>query len=252
MWTGTEMLVWGGSDPATGSLLADRDGIAYDPETDSWRTMSPAPFSPDHAVIATWTGHELVVSTSSAAASYDSGRDTWKTLPAPPVSMRDATGLEAAWDGREVVIVVAGLPQRKAVLFDPSTEIWGNLATPLASASPAAADLLGLRGRVVEVAWFSSQPQGLLHAMALDQGSRSWKRLSPLAPQGICDVALAKGPRVILAACSSNQVLSLDLVSNSWRRLPRAPEPVGSVAWTGHELLALTGRQLLTLEPDAK
>lgn len=41
LWTGSELLVWGGHDAAGAELV---DGAAYDPDRDRWRTMAPFPF----------------------------------------------------------------------------------------------------------------------------------------------------------------------------------------------------------------
>src|SRR5206468_6725062 len=58
VWTGNEMLVWGGLGP-TGRL---GDGSRYNPETDVWRPMSTvgAP-SVRGEQVAVWTGSEMVI-----------------------------------------------------------------------------------------------------------------------------------------------------------------------------------------------
>ncbi len=59
VWTGHEVLVWGGwiaSSADSGFVL---DGAAYDPATNAWRSMSPAPPSPPAPLSAYsgfWTG----------------------------------------------------------------------------------------------------------------------------------------------------------------------------------------------------
>jgi N-acetylneuraminic acid mutarotase len=58
VWTGVEMIVWGGSG-ATGHL---GDGGAYDPVSDSWRAL-PATFAPTPRSLhtAVWTGTDMIV-----------------------------------------------------------------------------------------------------------------------------------------------------------------------------------------------
>jgi N-acetylneuraminic acid mutarotase len=62
VWTGHEVLVWGGFVwRRTGDPRDDyaRDGAAYDPATDTWRSMAPPPPSPPaplNAFSAVWTG----------------------------------------------------------------------------------------------------------------------------------------------------------------------------------------------------
>ena len=67
VWTGNEMLVWGGDTstnfgPGTGGAGFLGNGTAYDPGTDTWRLMAtegePSPRTEHTAV---WTGREMIV-----------------------------------------------------------------------------------------------------------------------------------------------------------------------------------------------
>lgn len=63
VWTGEEMLVWGGSRRDKDTLVSEsmRDGAAYNPRTDSWRGIPPAPAPGGGGYSVTWTGTEMVV-----------------------------------------------------------------------------------------------------------------------------------------------------------------------------------------------
>ena len=73
-WTGRQMIIWGGDAGAD----ARSGGATYDPVTNSWRRLPPAPLAARNAVGA-WTGQELVVAGGhdvrgtvfSDAAAYD-------------------------------------------------------------------------------------------------------------------------------------------------------------------------------------
>jgi hypothetical protein len=132
VWTGTELLVWGGSDPA---VLAD--GAAYDPTTNTWRTIAPSPLSARARATAVWTGHEMLVWGGSPTASgvsglldgaaYDPGTDTWRSIaPAP-------TGTDRAWGRAAVVgdhvVIAGGLPSttdrtRQVMVYDLAADTW--------------------------------------------------------------------------------------------------------------------------------
>ena len=58
MWTGSEMIVWGGM-PIYGYL---NNGGRYDPATDSW-TPTSTTNAPDarYSHTAVWTGNEMIV-----------------------------------------------------------------------------------------------------------------------------------------------------------------------------------------------
>ncbi|MBA2528418.1 MAG: hypothetical protein H0V19_00390, partial [Euzebyales bacterium] len=45
VWTGDQLVVWGGRE-VTGRRLPRGDGAAYNPGTDRWRRLPPAPIGP--------------------------------------------------------------------------------------------------------------------------------------------------------------------------------------------------------------
>src|SRR5207248_11715880 len=69
VWTGSEMIVWGGSD-AGGNPL--NSGGRYNPSTDSWTAMSTVN-APSRSNLAVWTGKEMLVS----GGKYDPLTDHW-------------------------------------------------------------------------------------------------------------------------------------------------------------------------------
>ncbi len=112
VWTGKEMIVWGGSDAK--KVLAD--GGRYNPAKDSWKSISTdgAP-SARAGHVAVWTTGEMLVWGGSArdpaapsdyyvnGARYNPETDTWKPMSAvgaPKGRLLTA----AAWTRREMVI----------------------------------------------------------------------------------------------------------------------------------------------------
>src|SRR5215510_4893754 len=62
IWTGTEMLIWGGERSGLGlneSFFAD--GGRYNPNTDTWRPMAASPLRARWVHAAVWTGTEMLV-----------------------------------------------------------------------------------------------------------------------------------------------------------------------------------------------
>ena len=132
VWTGKEMIVWGGQDPATGEYLAL--GGRYDPATDTWRTINAfgAPKARRNQS-AVWTGNEMIIwggqSSSgyvNTGAAYNPNTDSWSPLPtenAPTPRM----GNLAVVVGNEMIIwggyapSGAGEPYRR---YDISKQIW--------------------------------------------------------------------------------------------------------------------------------
>lgn len=60
-WTGTELLIWGGA-VAPGGTMSAGDGFAYNPATNTWRTL-PATGAPSarQSMASAWTGTELLI-----------------------------------------------------------------------------------------------------------------------------------------------------------------------------------------------
>jgi hypothetical protein len=248
-WTGTEMLVWGGSDSSGLTEVVSSGGAAYDPATDSWRSMSSAPFFPNGRTTATWTGAELVVTSDTGrVASYDPSTDRWASLPPAPISLDDAR-VRASWNGRRVVFV-APVAAGGAVAFDPATSAWSRLPLPFGNAQPFTVGLAWSGRDLVYVEWFGASDELRWARLAGDRwvpGPRA------LRHPFICGADTTPVPGGVVVSCSGSEELGLD--SKSWRSLPRPPAGTfAPAAWTGRELIALafTGRQLLALEPAAK
>jgi N-acetylneuraminic acid mutarotase len=108
VWTGREMLVWGGMLPMAGTAAGD--GAAYDPNTNTWRPIatSGAP-SARHSHKAVWTGSKMLVwggfekgGYAKLGGAYDPETDTWTTIPEPPIGGRTRHGM--VWTGTELVV----------------------------------------------------------------------------------------------------------------------------------------------------
>jgi N-acetylneuraminic acid mutarotase len=108
-WTGRELILWGGAGPA-GPLPAGglRTGYAYQPATDRWQTLPPAPVSTDGMPEAVWTGTDVVVAAPNGGqlqlAAYRPATGTWRRLPSPPVAGYSASGHLLTWTGRQLLL----------------------------------------------------------------------------------------------------------------------------------------------------
>ncbi|MHC4163508.1 MAG: Kelch repeat-containing protein [Planctomycetota bacterium] len=151
VWTGSEMIVWGGLD----YLGTKNSGGAYNPATDTWRTPSTAG-APAARLghTAVWTGTEMIVWGGSdlqgalgTGGAYDPATDGWRALSTSGAPER-RTAHSATWTGAEMIIwggqgVFALLPPNAVdkVLadgsaYDPVADSW----TPISfTGSPPAA-----------------------------------------------------------------------------------------------------------------
>ncbi len=211
VWTGTEMIIWGGVIDAAGFLTS---GIAYNPVTNSWRVLplpdsGPTPLARAFHT-AVWTGSEMVVwggrigqfggditdgwrlnpsltgqtpmhgwarmtgvndpvsrshhtavwsperremivwggqlgaGALTAGAAYSPDGDQWRSLPAAgdPVARYDHT---AVWTGREMIVwggeVSPGGVVTAGAAYDPSQGSQGAWRTIVATGEPHARTL---------------------------------------------------------------------------------------------------------------
>ncbi len=133
VWTGKEMIVWGGVARAT-SAKTVADGAAYDPAARAWRTLPAAPVGTGVAVGGTgaWTGEEAVFWAGNSpdgpavAAAYAPHGNRWRRLPAGPLGPRELYA--ATWTARELLIVGGArgdtFATPVAAALDPRTSAW--------------------------------------------------------------------------------------------------------------------------------
>jgi hypothetical protein len=111
VWTGSEIIVWGGGDSEDGTVTG---GAAYDPVDDAWRTLPEPPLELNLAS-GMWTGREMIVfgslvddrnrasTKTSVGAAYNPVTDTWRELPPSDLSPQATSavwvaGRMVAWD----------------------------------------------------------------------------------------------------------------------------------------------------------
>jgi hypothetical protein len=144
-WTGRELVLFSsGFDPASGkpSPASFARAAAYDPATDTWRRITPAPTSGETAA---WDGHEVLIAGGStgarAAFAYDPATNERRTLAPMPFGLRDA---RAFWAG-DRLLVWGGSETGRGLAYDPRANRWSKLpAAPLAG-FPAAIGWTGHR-----------------------------------------------------------------------------------------------------------
>jgi hypothetical protein len=61
VWTGDQMLVWGGGTTASGGKEPPPHGEAFDPSVNRWSAMPASPLRHRYPAVAVWTGREMIV-----------------------------------------------------------------------------------------------------------------------------------------------------------------------------------------------
>jgi len=126
VWTGSEMIVWGGDN-----LNVGRSGGRYDPLTDVWR-LTPVQGAPSQRIghTAVWTGQEMIIwggggggTPSDTGGRYDPVTDMWRPTgtTGAPQSRRDHT---AVWTGTEMIVWGGSFLTNTGGRYDPETDTW--------------------------------------------------------------------------------------------------------------------------------
>ena len=136
IWTGTELIVWGGDDAATSTRV--NTGAGYNPLTDTWRpiTTTSAP-SGRSGHTAVWTGGEMVVwggidesiTWTNTGGRYNPATDSWQatSISSAPVGRNNHT---AVWTGSHMIIwggtsgAVGNPKLNTGGRYNPVTDSW--------------------------------------------------------------------------------------------------------------------------------
>jgi hypothetical protein len=278
VWTGKEMVVWGGASGARQDVLR-ADGAAFDPRSRTWRRLPPAPLTARLYHAAVWTGTEMVIwggytnatgsITINDGAAYNPATNRWRTLPASP--LRPQANAIAVWNGHRVVIFGSTLSD--AAAYDPSTNQWRVLAQPTPPSGASVGWTYAVRiddGRLL--VWSHSDTTKPVGANTLllpgatvmflyDGATDHWQRI-PTTANAIPNIfeAFWTGTRLLVRGdmrgcfiCNGPVMPEVtgwyDPATNTWSRLPEdplAPGPIGGngfgSVWTGAALWSFNPR----------
>ncbi len=139
VWTGTEMIVWGGAmikeiTPWTWEYVHLNSGGRYDPASDSWTATSTEDGVPTgrSSHTAVWTGTEMIVwggyggSHLNTGGRYDPASDSWTATSTEDGVPTGRSSHTAVWTGTEMVVWggQGGSYLNTGGRYDPATDIW--------------------------------------------------------------------------------------------------------------------------------
>ena len=153
VWTGSEMVVWGGFDVAHDAQPALDDGGAYSPASGSWRAIRSGPLVARSSAESAWTGSEMLVwggqknfrEELSDGAAYNPAADSWRRLSMAPITWHNTSA--SAWTGSEWWIATEHNGHVDVAVYDPTADSW----RPLPGVSEDDFDSLSLASTGSEV-----------------------------------------------------------------------------------------------------
>jgi hypothetical protein len=231
VWTGTEVLYWGGDRPGR-----PPEGAAYDPRADRWRRISRSPLTNRTAAAAVWTGREMVVfggmngaGGQSDGAVYDPATDHWRMIADGPLSGR--VPLASAWTGTEMLVIGArgaGLYDgiKDAAAYDPVHDSWRDLPALPMQINNGASVWTG--SELIVYGAFLDRQRGVQAAddrargAALDPVAGHWRDLAPPPLSGQA-ITLAWNGTETIGWDHDLSSAAYDAGTDTWQPLPDLP-----------------------------
>jgi hypothetical protein len=126
IWTGTKMVVWGGTADGVGYL---NTGGVYDPSLDSWTATSVGanvPTSVSQGHTAVWTGVRMIIWGASTGGQYDPTSDTWTAISTGTNAPAARNNHTAVWTGTKMIVWggVSSIMENTGGVYDPGTNTW--------------------------------------------------------------------------------------------------------------------------------
>jgi len=269
IWTGSEMIVWGGLN-TTNTL---NTGAAYDPTTDTWRAlpMTRAP-TPRFGHTVVWTGTEMVVWGGSDFAgprndggAYDPRLDRWRAVSTTGAPI--ARGLHTAvWTGTRMIIWggqgVFPPPAPNSVdrvfrdggSYDPATDLW----SPTSTAGPAVRGHSAVWTASRMIVWgghdsFALTLNTVNFGSLYDPATNVWTNVSNIAPPAArtAHTAVWDGFEMIIWGGLGSPATTLSTgkryapQADRWAAMSNSGVPAARTAhtaiWTGNQMIVWGG-----------
>ena len=245
IWTGSEMIIWGGTDTDNPPYL--NDGGRYNPVENTWSVVAtnggPSGRMGHSAV---WTGSEMIIWGGNDGLCHFCN-DGWRYNPVSDkwvkVSSNGApsarSGHTALWTGTEMIIAGGGNcgPSQLSVgRYNPASDSW----TPVSDDNYLyPGDKAVWTG--TQMLWVNSGGSGSVYDPTLN----SWSRLGGGAfqPSGDCAVVWTGSGMI----CWGTPGAVYSPQSNLWTPMttigPFTQRPKNTAVWTGSEMIVFGGQQ---------
>ena len=247
VWTGTEMIVWGG-----GTAQGER----YDPVTDVWTALpsvgAPASQTGNTAV---WTGQEMVIwGGSGPGVSFDPGArynpslDAW--TPVAPLLDIAPGPITATWTGARMVVfgvvkLAGGGVDHYGWTYDPVANAWQPISVAGAPMSPASYTAVWANGELL--VWGSGENNV---GGRYNPAANTWQTMSTSAAPMIRDRSTAVWTGSELIVWGGDNLWApvggrYSPTTDSWVPVRMQGAPSGrtlhTAVWTGQEMIVWAG-----------
>jgi hypothetical protein len=260
VWTGTEMIVFGGTDGGPGGL---NTGGRYNPSSDSWIATSTGLTTPAarDSHTAVWTGAEMIVwggadnSILNSGGRYSPATDSWTPTSTGANVPAERILHSAVWTGTEMIVWggQGASAMNTGARYNPLTDAW--VATSTGANVPAArASHTAVWTGTQMIVWGgnSGSPSSPLNTGArYSPSSNTWSATSLGPSKRWGQTAVWTGTEMIVWGGNDNVSLlstggRYNPVSDAWSTTATGPpNPSGryshTAVWTGNEMIVWAG-----------
>ncbi len=262
VWTGSAMIVWGGSNG-----VFPMDGGRYNPALDSWTPTSTGPNMPvarwRHSAV--WTGSEMIVwggypqsgqiRPTNSGGRYDPSSNTWVPTSAGVSTPGLREDHAAVWTGSEMIVWGGSVGSTSTTItflntggrYNPAINAWSSTSTgagvPSARSKPAA------HWTGTEMIIWGDNQSGVNTGARYNPQSDSWAPTSTGANVPSVRTEFSSvwtGTEMIIWGGSGlNTGGKYNPLSDSWTSTSTVSAPVGRVehaaVWTGTKMIVWGG-----------
>ncbi|MHB8830499.1 MAG: Kelch repeat-containing protein [Patescibacteria group bacterium] len=257
IWTGSQMVIWGGANKDGMTLT----GGVYDLATDSWTVISTANAPvPRYLHVSVWTGSKVIVTgglvestyATKTGGIYDLATDTWSKMADMPEECEEQA---AVWTGSQM-LVFGGFNNVPGAYcgnyaYDPTTDTWTELHpanAPTKRLYPTAVwtgnKMIGWGG------YLRTDPLEPQNTGGIYDPTDSWQSLSmkDVPKARLSYTAVWTGKAMIVWGGFDSKCLDTgaeyDLATDTWTAMPTiAPiaRTFHSAIWTGKAMIVWGG-----------
>ena len=257
VWTGSEMIVWGGYSSISSYF---NDGGRYNPAANLWTALpSTAAVAARYGHTAVWTGSEMIIWGGYSADGsylndgwrYNPAANTWTALPTSgaPAARRYHT---AVWTGSEMLVWGGSTTTTYYAdggRFNPLGNTWTPLPTTGAPVGRYSHTAVWTGSEMI--VWGGSNGSALNDGGRFDPAANSWTALpttgAPAARKW--HTAVWTGSEMIVWGGYGSSYLNtggrFSLVANSWTALPTTGATTArynhAAVWTGSDMIVWGG-----------
>lgn len=231
MWSGTELIVWGGSvsDTPPQRLV---DGAAFEPETGTWRLLPADPVETRQQTAAVWADDRMIVVGQLATMAYDPDADTWESV-GEGIHLSGDTHI--VWTGSAVAVWV---PDGISTL-NPRTGEWKKLPDPnFGGPGRWEGNLISANGGLIAVGVDTPVCSGRLASrwtgVEWDPLPKADLSTDTYADRGSANQSAIIDGQLVFWADRDHPTMALDLTTDIWREIDTGSDI--DMTWTGNEV----------------